>query len=74
MQGTTVTLSCSANGYPVPSFIIKRNTTEVTQNAGTGKHRINNIQLSAEYDSYSCVPRNSEGNGPEEVLRIRVEG
>ena len=69
-----MTISCSANGYPVPSYTIKRNDTDVTQNAGVGKHRINNIRLSAEYDSYSCVPHNSEGNGPREVLKITVQG
>ena len=69
-----MTISCSANGYPVPSYTIKRNDTDVTQNAGAGKHRITNIRLSAEYDSYSCVPHNSEGNGPREVLKITVQG
>ena len=71
-----MTISCSANGYPVPSYTIKRNDTDViiTHNAGVGKHRITNIRLSAEYDCYSCVPHNSEGNGPRELLKITVQG
>ena len=74
VQGTTVTISCSANGYPVPSYTVKRNDTDVTQNFGVDKHRITNIRLSAEYDSYACVPHNSEGNGPRQVLKITVQG
>ena len=69
-----MTISCSANGYPVPNYTMKRNDTDVTQNAGAGKHRVTNIWLGAEYDSYSCVPHNSVGNGPREVLKITVQG
>ncbi|XP_078379844.1 hemicentin-1-like [Oculina patagonica] len=70
VQGTTVTLTCSANGYPAPTYTIKRGNTVV--NSVEGKHVIPNIQLSAEADTYSCEPQNSEGTGPTEQLQITI--
>ncbi|XP_078379822.1 hemicentin-2-like isoform X2 [Oculina patagonica] len=70
VQGTTVTLTCSANGYPAPTYTIKRGNTVV--NSVEGKHVIPNIQLNAESDTYSCEPQNSEGTGPTEQLQIIV--
>ncbi|KAL9964639.1 hypothetical protein ACROYT_G028311 [Oculina patagonica] len=70
VQGTTVTLTCSANGYPAPTYTIKRGNTVV--NSVEGKHVISNIQLSAEADTYSCEPQNSGGTGPTEQLQITV--
>ncbi|XP_068734046.1 fibroblast growth factor receptor 3-like isoform X2 [Montipora capricornis] len=71
VQGTTVTLTCSANGFPAPTYVIKRNGTQVTQSGG--KHVIMNIQLNAEYDRYACEPTNDEGPGPIKTFQITVE-
>ncbi|XP_078351544.1 uncharacterized protein LOC144636256 isoform X3 [Oculina patagonica] len=70
VQGTTVTLTCSANGYPAPIYTIKRGDSPV--NSVEGKHVIPNIQLSDEADTYSCEPQNSEGTGPTKQLQITV--
>ena len=75
VQGTTVTLTCSAKGYPVPQYTIKRNdVTLQLQSNNPGTFVINNIQLSHEDYTYSCVPRNAEGIGTEATLTIIVQG
>ncbi|XP_068687443.1 protein turtle homolog B-like isoform X1 [Montipora foliosa] len=71
VQGTTVTLTCSANGFPAPTYVIKRNGTQVMQSGG--KHVIMNIQLNAEHDTYACEPTNDEGPGPIKTFQITVE-
>lgn len=71
VQGSTVTLTCIANGFPAPKYIISRNGTRVIQNGG--KYIITNIQLNAEYDRYECHSFNDEGPGPNETLMITVE-
>ena len=71
VQGSTVTLTCIANGFPAPKYIISRNGTQVIQNGG--KYIITNIQLNAEYDRYECHSFNDEGPGPNETLLITVE-
>ena len=43
-------------------------------NSVQGKHVITNIQLSAEADTYSCVPQNKVGPGPTKQLQIKVQG
>ena len=67
-----MTLTCSANGYPAPTYTIKRGTTDV--NSVQGKHVITNIQLSAEADTYKCEPQNEVGPGPSKDLQITVIG
>ena len=71
--GRDVTLTCSANGFPIPQYIIKRNKTEVIRNA-PGTFVVGNVQLSAESDTYSCEPFNDQGRGPIKELRITVYG
>ena len=73
VQGTTVTLTCSANGYPAPTYTIRRGSSTLTGTAG-GRYTIPNIQLSEEDNTYSCEPRNDVGTGPTEQLKITVEG
>ena len=73
VKGTTVTLTCSANGYPAPIYIIKRGATPVVSNGG--KFEINNVQLGEEENEYSCETQNAEGSGPPEIkIRITVLG
>ena len=72
MQGTTVTLTCSANGYPAPRYTIKRGNTQVVSNGG--KFDITNVQLSEEGNTYSCETQNAMGSGPTEQLQIVVLG
>ena len=67
-----MTLTCSANGYPVPTYTIKRN--DVTLIGGQGKHVITNIQLGEEDVTYSCEPQNKVGTGPKEDLKLTVQG
>ncbi|XP_015771103.1 PREDICTED: hemicentin-1-like isoform X6 [Acropora digitifera] len=69
--GRDVTLTCSANGFPIPQYIIKRNKTEVIRNA-PGTFVVRNVQLSAESDTYSCEPFNDQGRGPIKELKITV--
>ncbi|XP_068687448.1 hemicentin-2-like isoform X1 [Montipora foliosa] len=71
VQGSTVTLTCIANGFPAPKYIIRRNGTRVIQSGG--KYIITNIKLNAEYDTYSCHSFNDEGPGTNETLTITVE-
>ena len=71
--GRDVTLTCSANGFPIPQYIIKRNKTEVIRNA-PGTFVVRNVQLSAESDTYSCEPFNDQGRGPIKELKIAVYG
>ena len=74
VQGTTVTLTCSANGYPSPKYTIRQGVKKLVQQSSTGRHVINNIQLNAEDESYSCVPSNKVGSGPTKELKINVQG
>ncbi|XP_015760642.1 PREDICTED: hemicentin-1-like isoform X2 [Acropora digitifera] len=69
--GRDVTLTCSANGFSIPQYIIKRNKTEVIRNA-PGTFVVRNVQLSAESDTYSCEPFNDQGSGPIKELKITV--
>ena len=66
-------LICSANGYPAPTYTIRRGSSTLTGTAG-GRYTIPNIQLSEEDNTYSCEPRNDVGTGPTELLRIIVRG
>lgn len=70
VEGTTVTLTCSANGYPAPTYTIKRQNTPVVSNGG--KFEILDVQLSEEANTYSCETQNAEGSGPTEQLQITV--
>ena len=72
VRGTTVTLSCSADGYPAPTYTIRRGSTEVSNRGG--RVVILNIQLNAEDQPHSCVPSNKVGNGPTEQIVIIVLG
>ncbi|XP_022808570.1 B-cell receptor CD22-like, partial [Stylophora pistillata] len=75
MQGRSVTLTCIANGYPPPTYTIKRTTSSSTSTlSGTsgGRYTISNVQLSEEDNTYSCEPQNVLGNGPEQPLKITV--
>ena len=72
VQGTTVTLTCSANGYPTPTYTIKRQNTPVVSNGG--KFEITDVLLSEESNIYSCETQNAEGSGPTEQLQITVLG
>ncbi|XP_022777509.1 neural cell adhesion molecule 1-A-like, partial [Stylophora pistillata] len=77
MQGKSVTLICSANGYPAPTYTIKRTTSSSTSTLSTtsdGRYTISNVQLTEEDNSYSCEPQNSLGNGTEQALTITVIG
>jgi len=73
-QGTTVTLTCSSDGYPAPKYIIRRGKKTLVQHNRTGRHVINNIQLNAEEESCFCVPLNKAGSGPRGELKIAVHG
>ena len=72
VQGTTVTLTCSANGYPSPTFMVHRGSTTV--NSAEGKFLIPVVQISEENENYTCEPRNKVGSGPTKELKITVEG
>ena len=74
VQLTTVTLTCSADGYPAPKFTMRHGVKTLVHESRTGRHVINNIQLNAEYESYFCVPSNKEGRGPSKELKITVQG
>ena len=74
MQGTSVTLTCSADGYPPPTYTIRRGVRTLEQHSRTGRHVINNIQLNAEDESFVCVPSNEVGSGPTKELKITVQG
>ena len=67
-----MTLTCSANGYPAPTYTIKRQNTQVVSNGG--KFEITNVQLSEEANTYSCETQNAEGSGPTVQLKITVLG
>ncbi|KAJ7323708.1 Hemicentin 2 [Desmophyllum pertusum] len=71
VQGTTATLTCSANGYPAPTYTITRGSTTV--NSVGGKHTIPNVQLNQEDFTYSCVPNNKVGSGPIDRLTMTVQ-
>jgi len=70
VEGTKVTLTCTANGYPAPTYVIKRENTQVVSNGG--KFEITNVQLSEEDITYSCETQNAEGSGPTGQLQIIV--
>ena len=77
VQGRRVTLTCIANGYPPPTYTIKRTTSSSTSTlSGTsgGRYTISNVQLSEEDNTYSCESQNVLGNGPEQPLKITVIG
>ena len=74
IQGTTATLTCSADGYPAPTYTIRHGSNIVTQQSKTGRYVINNIQLNAEKESYVCEPSNKVGDGQNKELMITVQG
>jgi len=71
VEGTTVTLTCSANGIPAPSYTIKRQNTPVSNG---GKFEISDVRLSEESNTYTCETQNAIGSGPTRQLQITVLG
>lgn len=71
-QGATVNITCIADGYPPPEYIIKRGNQMV--NTTGGRFVITNIQLSEEDYTYSCTPNNTVGTGATKTLKITVLG
>ena len=71
-QGATVNVTCIADGYPPPTYIIKRGNQVV--NSTGGRFVITNIQLSEEDYTYSCTPNNTVGTGAAKTLKITVLG
>lgn len=71
IQGTTVEVTCSANGYPAPTFTIKRGNETV--NSTGGRFVIRNIQLKEEDAMYTCEPNNTIGTGAKRELKITVQ-
>ena len=75
VQGTTVTLTCSANGYPAPVYTLKRGNTILDQNSATRTYEIRDVQLNTnDGQVYSCEPSNAEGSGPPQSLTLTVHG
>ena len=72
IQGKTVNVTCTANGYPPPTYTIKRGNTIV--NSTGGRFVIFNIQLGVEDYTYNCEPNNTVGKGPVKQLKITVQG
>ena len=72
VQGTMVTLTCSANGYPPPTYTLKRGNTTVNSVGGTFLVPV--VQISEENENYTCEPRNKAGSGPTKELKITVKG
>ena len=72
MEGTTVTLTCSANGYPAPVYTIKRQGTEIVSSGG--KVEITDVRLGEEANTYTCETQNAVGSGPTVQLQITVLG
>ncbi|XP_022808572.1 hemicentin-2-like [Stylophora pistillata] len=70
VQGPTVTVTCSANGYPASTITIKRNETVINN---VGRFVIPNIQLNEEYTIYTCEPNNTTGTGAKKELKITVQ-
>ncbi|PFX13835.1 Hemicentin-1 [Stylophora pistillata] len=70
VQGTPVTVTCSASGYPAPTITIKRNDTVISN---VGGFAIPNIQVNEEYTIYTCEPRNTIGTGAKKELKITVQ-
>lgn len=71
-QGATVNVTCIADGYPPPAYIIKRGNQML--NSTDGRFVITNIQLSEEDYTYSCTPNNTVGTGTAKTLKITVLG
>ncbi|KAL9964644.1 hypothetical protein ACROYT_G028318 [Oculina patagonica] len=71
VQATTVNVTCIANGYPAPTYTIKRGNTVVKNSEG--RFVITNIQLSEEDYTYSCEPNNTVGRGQIKELKITVQ-
>ena len=71
-QGATVNVTCIADGYPAPAYIIKRGNQVV--NSTDGRFVITNIKLSEEDYTYSCTPNNTVGTGATRPLKITVLG
>ena len=69
--GTQVTLTCSANGYPAPTYLITGGNPAVSQGSPVV---INSVQLSHEDSPFRCVPTNKVGSGPSKDLTIVVQG
>ena len=75
VQGTSATLTCSANGYPAPVYTLKLGNTILVRTSVTGTYDISNVQLNThDGQVYSCEPSNTEGNGPTQSLTLTVHG
>ena len=72
--GKKVTLTCSANGYPAPTYTITQGGSTLVSQSISGKIVINSVQLSHEDTPYSCEPTNKVGTGPRKDLNIVVQG
>ena len=74
LQGDKATLSCYADGFPPPTYTIKRNEVVVLSSAARGVYEINSIQVAEESVTYSCESSNSLGDGPQKNLIVTVLG
>ncbi|CAH3172596.1 unnamed protein product, partial [Porites lobata] len=73
VQGTSATLTCSANGYPAPVYTLKIGNSILFENSVTGTYDISNVQLNThDGQVYSCEPSNAEGKGPTQSLTLTV--
>ncbi|XP_032243185.2 hemicentin-1 isoform X3 [Nematostella vectensis] len=67
------TLTCSADGYPTPTYEIKKDATTVHGPGGNGVYVINSVNYVDEDAEWSCIPKNEKGQGPTKRIRITVQ-
>ena len=74
IQGTKVTLTCTAEGYPPPRYDIRRNNAVAESDVSPGIHTIGSVQLSDDGVTFDCVARNEKGSGQTQSLVLTVLG
>jgi hypothetical protein len=73
IMGAPATLTCEADGYPTPHFIIKKG--EVVQtNGAQASFQFPTVLITDEIIEFSCTPYNMMGQGPEIKKHIAVLG
>lgn len=71
-MGSKATLTCKADGYPPPQYILKKDGVVLSGNEGT--YLFTSVELVDENLKFSCTPYNMMGQGPEIEGKITVLG
>lgn len=81
IHSQSLTLTCSSNGRPLPSYRIQSitgsNNATLLSNTTSGNYTISKISYTDYVDynvTFRCVPHNFIGSGPSKDINLEVQG